>query len=64
MEDDPATAPRLLESVTAKYVIVDETTHLEVNSRHVGPTIRHNPGSWWLVHTIPGSRTYVYRRAE
>jgi hypothetical protein len=62
MVADTTEAQRLLDSVPARYVIVDELTYVDVVRRYTVPVIRQEAGKWRRVYTAPGSRTHIYRR--
>jgi hypothetical protein len=64
MERAPDEAQRLLDSVPVRYLLVDELAFVETTRRYVEPVLRRAPEAWRLVHTVPGSNTRVYRRAE
>jgi hypothetical protein len=64
LEADLARGQALLDSVPARYVVVDELEFIDVVPRYTEPTLRRYPGLWRLVYTVPGSNTRVYRRAD
>ena len=61
MEADPTEAQRLLETVPAAYVIVDELEFIDIIRRYTVPMIARHPHRWRVVHTVPDSHTRVYQ---
>ena len=62
MEDDPAEAQRLMDTVPVRYAIVDEADVGEITSRYLAPVIAAHPSKWRLVYTVLGTNTRVYER--
>lgn len=60
MEADPARAQALLDSVPARYLVVDRLEFVDVSRRYAAPVVAEFPPSWELVHQSEGVR--VYRR--
>jgi hypothetical protein len=61
-EPDPAKAQALLDSVPARYVIVDKLEFLDISRRYAEPAIRAHPELWTLVYSAPDAAVRIYRR--
>jgi hypothetical protein len=63
-EPDPDAAQRLLDSVPAKYVIVDalQGSGGSISRRYTAPAIRSHPRLWELAYESPGGDVRIYRR--
>jgi len=63
MENDPATAQLLLDSVPATYLIADDLTFMgDVIRAVVDGVARQYPAQWKEVAIVPGSSTVIYQR--
>jgi hypothetical protein len=62
LEADPAEAQRLLDSVPARYVVVDAFRKPDLARRHGAPVIRDHSDLWQEVYASPTSALRVYRR--
>ena len=60
MDSDPEQAHRLLETLPASYVIVDELPHRDFVRRYALPAVESHPASWHLVHTVDGTRIFAH----
>jgi hypothetical protein len=60
MERDPARALRLLDTVPARWVIVDDLQYLDMSRRYALPAVESDPSRWQLAKQIGTTR--VYRR--
>jgi hypothetical protein len=65
MENDPAKAQLLLDSVPTTYLIVDDLTFMGdvVNNVTDRVTSRY-PSQWKMAATIPDSKTMIYQRRK
>ena len=63
MDSDPEQAHRLLETLPASYVIVDELPHRDFVRRYALPAVESHPASWHLVHTVDGTRIFAHALA-
>jgi hypothetical protein len=65
-ERDPREALRLIESVPARYVIVDTFDYHggDVSRRFAAPAVAAAADRWALVFEAPGRRALVYRREQ
>jgi hypothetical protein len=63
-EPDPEAAQRLLDSVPAKYLIVDAFQYSggSISRRYAAPAVRDHSGLWELAYESPGGGVRVYRR--
>lgn len=66
LEADPAEADRLLASVPADYLVVDDLTfiHIAITGRYAEPVVRAFPDRWTLVYGTAGTGSRVYRRTR
>lgn len=64
LEADPAEADRLLASVPADYLVVDDLRfiHIAITGRYAEPVVRAFPDRWTLVYGTAGTGARVYRR--
>lgn len=62
-EPDPAEAERLLDTVPATWVIVDELEFTDVSRRYAARMVEARPQSWRKVYTSRSGEVRVYRRA-
>ncbi len=62
MEIDPEKARRLLETVPASWVIVDELNVLEISQRYARPAVESDPANWRLVNKFGGAQVYQRMR--
>lgn len=64
LEADPAAADRLLASVPADYLVVDDLRfiHIAITGRYAEPVVRAFPDRWTLVYGTAGTGSRVYRR--
>jgi hypothetical protein len=63
-EPDPAEAVRLLDTVPARYVIVDRFTHLDIGRRYALPAVESDPSRWQRVYGNPERGAQIFRRRE
>ena len=63
MDSNPEQAHRLLETLPAAYVIVDELPHRDFVRRYALPAVESHPASWHLVHTVDGTRIFAHALA-
>lgn len=63
---DPAEADRLLASVPADYLVVDDLRfiHIAITGRYAEPVVRAFPDRWTLVYGTAGTGARVYRRTR
>jgi hypothetical protein len=65
MENDPATADPLLDTVPVTYLISDDLTFMgDVLRVVLGGVIRQYPDHWRKVAEVPGSSTRVFQRTD
>jgi hypothetical protein len=64
MESDVNTAQRLLDSVPATFLIVDDLEFLDVSKRYVQPVITAYGDRWKKVYTVPNTATAIYQRTS
>ena len=60
-EPDVAEAERLLESVPAAYVVIDDLDFLDVSRRYAAPAVAAHPELWTLAYEAPEGGSRVYR---
>jgi hypothetical protein len=63
-EPDPEAAQRLLDSVPARYLIVDAFQYAggSISRRYAAPAVHAHSGLWKLAYESPGGGVRVYRR--
>lgn len=61
-EPDPAEAERLLDTVPAAWVIVDDLEFTDVSRRYAARMVEARPQSWKKVYTSRSGEVRVYRR--
>ncbi len=64
LEEDPARAFELLDSVPVTHLIVDELEFLDISRRYAAPVAEAYPQAWRLVYTSPGGGLRVYERTR
>ncbi len=55
-------AQRLLDSVPASYLIVDNIEAPDISRRYAAPVVRAFPDRWALIYSTPGDGSRIYRR--
>lgn len=62
MEADTARAQRLLDSVPAQYLVLDNLPYINTSQHYAAPVVAHNPGRWRCVFTASHGDSRVYER--
>ena len=64
MESDVARAQKLLDSVPATFLIVDELDFVDASRRYLQPVITAFGDRWARVYTVHGTSTTIYQRTN
>src|SRR5690606_33530276 len=60
-EADAAEAQRLVETVPASYLVIDDNLASHVSHRYALPMVQSNPERWQLIYATPDSISLIYR---
>jgi hypothetical protein len=63
-EPDPVTAQALIDSVHAKYLLIDSLTFLDVSRRYLAQIPKRFPERWKEVYTANNGRAQIYERRD
>jgi hypothetical protein len=62
MERDRAVANALLDSVAARFVVLDELAYPRISQRYAAPAVEGQPARWRKVYETTDGRARLYER--
>ncbi len=61
---DSREAQRLIDSVPASYLIVDNLEFVDISRRYTAPVVQAFPDRWKLIYSPSGNGSWIYRRMK